>query len=116
MISKLSSVAKLVFVASFVLIATLLPFSQLQIRHNTRFGWKMYAMRAEDVEFRVHFRNGETQGLSEIKKRVPIGKIIKTEVDVTRFMPPHLCRQLPGAMAVTFSRSQSTTWESYQCK
>jgi len=104
-----------VMIASYMLIQILLPLKEMTIRHNTQFGWKMFAMAPEKVEFRVIYHDGTIEELPTIQKRQKVGRILREEVDRPRFVPPHLCTQIPSAAAIEFSRTHNATWERYKC-
>ena len=61
-----------------------------------RFGWQMYAKPAFWPSFAVVRTDGTVQ---EAAPAEYMG-YVRLEVDVERFLPPHLCRVVPGAAAV----------------
>jgi hypothetical protein len=104
-----------IVIAGYMLIQILVPLKEMTNRHLTQFGWKMFAMAVEKVEFRIIYRDGTVEALPAILKRQKIGRILRVDVDRPRFVPPHLCAQFPNAAAIEFSRNQNSTWEQYEC-
>ena len=62
--------------------------------------WAMYAGRVERPQFSVVMADGSTRQLGNPLTRGNMVQVLGSQVDLARFVPPHLCALWPGARRV----------------
>lgn len=100
-----SPAVALVIVTLFLIIQLGLPLSRLGEHDRApRFGWQMFSVFSQEVEFRVH-----TADSSESIELDDIMAIVRADLPLEEGVPPHLCRITPEAVRITWEGGE------YQC-
>lgn len=96
----------------FVLVQLLVPAAQLiWAARPARFGWQMFSVSAPPPDFAIELRDGTTEPL-DIK---PYVVSLRGDVPLAQFLPPHVCRVVPGVVAVRYRLPGALHSEAYQC-
>jgi hypothetical protein len=86
------------FVAGYLLIQIAVPVYQLMKPGMTRFGWKMFARPARDSLYSV-IEGGKIRRLGTPAQTGKVA-IRRPEMEFDRYLPAHLCREMPTIEAV----------------
>lgn len=93
-----------VAVVFFVVIQLIVPIARTASGEKGRFGWQMFSLATEPIEFVVHTDDESTVvDLEEITARH------RNELPFEDLVPPFLCQTTPGAVEVTWDD------QTYRC-
>jgi len=97
------------FFVGYLAVQVIVPLEGLLDPHFSRFSWKMYACVARPLTFLVEMPDGRIWTLRQLAQaHGPLATVTQLSVDAERFVPPHLCRALPSAVAIlTYSDTSS---------
>jgi hypothetical protein len=84
------------FVVAYVAAQVVIPALALTNPQMSRFGWQMYAKMMLRTSYAVVHADGAVE---EIDPTAHVA-LSRAEVELERFLPPHLCRTVPDATAV----------------
>jgi hypothetical protein len=76
------------------------PLAQLLQPLPARFAWQMYARAPAPDAFSVEVADGTTIEVDLAQ----LAAYLRPEIDRAHFLPPHLCRTVPGAVAVRIAQ------------
>ena len=105
------SLARIFFVV-FLLIQVTVPAVQLFRPRPARFGWQMFSAIQRPPEFRVRLRSGASLTVDGYRY---VGNA-RGDLDYERFLPPHLCRVVWGAVAVEYRTPHREAVREYRCR
>src|SRR3712207_2620917 len=88
-----------VFFVAYVALQVLIPTLALTIPTPTRFGWQMYSRPWFPASYIVVRADGVVEQVDPAAHLA----YFRPEVELERFLPPHLCRVVPEATAVRVS-------------
>ena len=110
-----ASAAKLaatIFFSVFLIVQLVTPIVQLiWAPRPARFGWQMFSVDVPPPVFSVVLDDGTTKpvGLE------PYVSSLRGDVPLAQFLPAHLCRVVPQAVAVQYQLHGAHRAETYQC-
>jgi hypothetical protein len=105
-------VAVVCFFVVFVALQALVPLFQLLIAPRpARFGWQMFSISAPPPDFAVVRADGSSAPVA-IESYVAS---FRGDVPLAQFLPAHLCRVVPGAVAVRVQPQGAQQAEVHQC-
>jgi hypothetical protein len=100
----------------YMIIQVSIPVTHLRFRYDSPFAWKMYAYyRPAPLQLRLVLTDGRTQAWTGVPNRPRAAVVLRPEVDRARFVPPALCRQVPGIRAVESRTPVDATWRRFEC-
>ena len=88
-----------VFVISYLLIQIGVPVRGLLDPGATRFSWKMFASRHRGYSTYSVIENGRVRTLGN-PAQTGKAAMMRPEIEFDRYLPPHLCREMPTIEAV----------------
>lgn len=93
-----SPAVALVIMTLFLILQLGVPLTRIgEHRMAQRFGWQMFSVSSQEVEFTVHTADtGEAIELDAIVAR------IRADLPLEEKVPPHLCEITPEAVRVTW--------------
>lgn len=101
-----------VFFVLFLIVQIGVPLAKLATPRPARFGWQMFSVRHQRVRFTLVKRDGTIEPLD---LRRYLGQS-RGEVDLTKALPPHLCRVVPDLAAVRITPPKSKVSQVYRCR
>jgi hypothetical protein len=90
------------FAVGWLTIQGLLPLTQLAAGGSKPFAWQMFSRERDRPRFTAVSADGSER---EVDWERYVGGV-RSEVDLLRHLPPHLCRRLPDAVAIATYRSE----------
>jgi hypothetical protein len=100
------------FCLSFLTVQVVVPFKLLASPRPARFGWQMWSVGTAFPRFRIVLEDGTTQP-PDLSVYVAMSR---GEVDLRDALPPHLCRVIPGVVAVEIRTPGSDVPSVYSCR
>lgn len=108
--ARVSSKFRLVLFATILTIQVAIPLLQLRAERPARFGWQMFSGVQLPARFTVLHIDGTVDTVTVVDYLVKP----RQEVDPFPYLPPHLCRQVPTAVAVAVHEPPVVTPE-FRC-
>jgi len=100
------------FCVVFLALQALVPLAQLLwAPRPARFGWQMFSVSAPPPDFAIVRADGSSAPIAI----EPYVSSFRGDVPLAQFLPAHLCRVVPGAVAVRFQQAGAKQVEVYQC-
>jgi hypothetical protein len=93
-------VASGAFFVAYLLVQAVYPALAWVIPGYNHFTWEMYAGREERPQFSVEMANGSCREVGNPLRRDNIVRLLGSQVDQVRFVPPYLCEAWHGARRV----------------
>jgi hypothetical protein len=107
-----SAIVAACFFVVFLAAQILIPLSQLVWSPRpARFGWQMYSVVSAAPRFELIMRDGATKPLDI----TPYVTSLRGDVPLVRFLPPHLCKLFPDAVAVHYQMDGGSQAGTYPC-
>jgi hypothetical protein len=89
-----------VFFAAYIAIQAFLAVSCLAADYGCLLTWTMYSGHSEDPDIFVEWKSGGEATLAEVQEKFGVGKVLGAKIDRAKWVPPHLCANLPDAQSV----------------
>ena len=103
-----------VYLASQITLATSFLWSDRWLWQNL--GWQMYSGRSPHPDFHIVDETGATIPLEEIQENRGVGIVVGGKLDSARFVPPHVCDNVPEARAVVVANPWSGETRLHECE
>lgn len=93
-----------VIVVAYLAVHLVIPALQLRLKWETGyaqpFGWQMFSDARDWPEFVVVTSDGKSVSFERGRQLDAVMRVRRSDLDVERFVPPHLCAVVPGAVRV----------------
>ena len=104
-------------VLAYMAIQITVPLTHMPFRYETAFAWKMYSyQRSAPFELRLIMANGRAVGWRDVPNRGELAKILRPEVNRSRFLPPYVCRRFSDVRAVESRTGEGQAWRRLECR
>ena len=114
---SLRDVSAAAFFLTYLTVQVIVPMKGLTVPHFSRFSWKMYAAVARPITFLVVTSDGRIRTLRQLTpEHGQLATLRQISVDPQRFVPPHLCRALPSAVAILTYSDSSFVPARFPCR
>lgn len=77
--------------------------------------WTMYSGRSPNPDIFVEWKSGGEATLAEIQDEFGVGRVLGSKVDQAKWVPPHLCANLPEARSVRMEFRRPARSETIPC-
>jgi hypothetical protein len=110
--TRATEVAAALFFVAFLAVQLAVPLIQLvSAPRPARFSWQMYSVVSDAPRFDLVMRDGTSQPVA-LELYVTS---LRADVPLVRYLPPHLCRLFPQAMAVRYQQNDGSQSGTYLC-
>jgi hypothetical protein len=103
------------FFCTYLAVQVAVPLRGLYGDGGGQFCWFMYSGRVRRVELVLHFEDGRATPLREEHELRRRARLLRSEVNRVRFLPPQLCAADSSLRRVTIRRLDSGEESEYFC-
>jgi hypothetical protein len=104
-----------VFFVTYLGFQTFFAASCLAADYGCLLTWTMYSGRSPDPDIFVEWKAGGEATLEEIQDEFGVGRVLGSKVDHAKWVPPHLCANLPDARSVRVEFRRPDRSETIPC-
>lgn len=103
------------FFVAYLSCQAFLAVSCLAADYGCLLTWTMYSGRSPDPDIFVEWKSGGEATLTEIQDEFGVGRVLGSKVDHAKWVPPHLCANLPEARSVRMEFRRPARSETIPC-
>lgn len=115
-VTRMKLVASGAFFIAYLLVQTGYPALAWVLPGFNHFTWDMYSGRIERPQFSVVMADGTSREVGNLLRRGNTVRVLGSQVDQVRFVPPSLCAAWHGARAVHLRFPRSGRVEVVSCQ
>lgn len=104
-----------IFFAGYLGCQAFLAVSCLTADYGCLLTWTMYSGRSPDPDIFVEWKSGGEAPLAEIQEEFGVGRVLGSKIDQAKWVPPHLCANLPDARSVRLEFRRPERSETIPC-
>lgn len=104
-----------VFFVAYIALQAFLAVSCLTADYGCLLTWTMYSGHSPDPDIFVEWKAGGEATLAEVQQKFGVGRVLGSKIDRAKWVPPHLCANLPAARSVRLEFRRPNRSETVPC-
>jgi hypothetical protein len=104
-----------IFFVAYVGFQAFFAASCLAANYGCLMTWTMYSGRNPNPDIFVEWKSGGQATLAEIQEQFGVGRVLRDKIDQAKWVPPHLCANLPEARSVRLEFHRPDRSETIAC-
>ena len=104
-----------IFFAAYLGFQGFFAVSCLAVDYGCLLTWTMYSGRSPSPDIFVEWKSGGEATLAEIQQKYGVGRVLGSKVNEEKWVPPHLCANLPDAQFVRLEFRRPNRTETVPC-